>query len=134
MKKIFGVLSLIAILTVAFTSQASAEPDNHVEYVVSFDSPDLVAVDFISVESGVFNVADVSVNSASASVEDLADNAIIYFGNLIVYKSNEFEIEPLPDLNKYISNYNSTYGYDSPDLIKDISTNVGKLTRLTLHI
>lgn len=76
MKKILGVVSLIAILTVAFTSQASAKDtiDHKVEFVVTHSST--VAVDTVAVEVpkvfGVFNfVVD---EPTEASKEDAVAN------------------------------------------------------------
>jgi len=74
MKKIFGVLSLIAILTVAFTSQASANsPDTQVVYDIGSDSYEFVAVSVgLVVEVGLFYVADETVKDSS--VEGLSEN------------------------------------------------------------
>ena len=75
MKKMFGVLSLIAIFTVAFTSQASANgsPDIEVVYDIGNVDHDFVAVSVeLVVEGEVFYVADETVKVAG--VEDLSES------------------------------------------------------------
>lgn len=73
MKKIFGVLSLIAVLTISFASEAVAS-DNDVgfEYVATTYSPDNVVVAVVEVPMFIefINVADESVNYI-ASKEDV---------------------------------------------------------------
>lgn len=91
MKKIFGALSLIAILTVAFTSQASANGiDNSVEFVVNVDYPSIdIAVATVEVPSVfvVFNVTENSVNYI-ASVEDLKIPDIVSKDSIIKSVNN----------------------------------------------
>lgn len=178
MKKIFAVLSLIAILTVSFTTKASAvDTDNNVEYVASYDSPEFVAVatvDAVSVEGiavinsveftiativedvilpdielseslnkEVINVAVDSVNYLEGETISVAVNTVsldkdnsneyaelsTHFGIL----STNFElIEPLPTINEYVTNYNYTYGYETPEFLKEISSNIGKLTTFNI--
>lgn len=182
MKKILGMLSLIAILTVSFTINAVANDvgnDFNVEYVIS-DSPEFVAVatldgtnifavsvinleldsvavvgediilpDIVLSESDnkLFNVSENTENSI-ASLEDV-DNANIVSGDSVIEFADftkthlpnevglftEFENEyfsTTPNLNEYVSNYNDTYGYETPDILKEISSNVGKLTTFNI--
>lgn len=69
MKKIFGVLSLMAIMMVAFTPQAIAvDTDYQTEFVVTHDRYDFVTVESVKVATffGVINVTDEPVNYLSA--------------------------------------------------------------------
>jgi hypothetical protein len=78
MKKILGVLSLIAILTVAFTSKASANGmiDHKVEFVVTHSST--VAVDTVAVEvPKVFGVFNFVVDETTLASKEGASNANI---------------------------------------------------------
>lgn len=78
MKKILGVVSLIAILTVAFTSQASANGmiDHKVEFVVTHSST--VAVDTVAVEvPKVFGVFNFVVDEPTLASKEGASNANI---------------------------------------------------------
>jgi hypothetical protein len=153
MKKVFGVLSLIAILTVAFTSQASASDgtDYNVEFVISDYSPVYVAVATVDVPVfGVFNVADEPVNYMSkegvftANIVSGDSTIISKFGTSFaeVFLPNEVGLtskniitnfETVPNLTEYVSNYNYTYGYEVPDIVKRISVNVGKLTKIPIN-
>jgi len=157
MKKIFGMLSLIAILTVAFTSKAIAsEADNvSTEYVASLDAPDFIAAAVVDMEvakvstlTEVFNVADVSVSSiASGEGVDITE---IVTGHehtaTVVGKYNKasfghekvflpFEVgwsaisfNTTLTLSKYENSF-YTNGYEAPDIVSRISANVGKLTK-----
>jgi len=159
MKKFFGVLSLIAVLTVAFSSNAIASDVDdgvNVEYVASLNSPDFVAVVAnVPILSGVFNVytvgidlrsADVSVNNiAKGEVVNSADIVSRVFVNTLVtnYAKVFLPIEvglssansnnKVPNLNEYVSNYNYKYGYEAPELVKRISANIGKLTSVPIR-
>lgn len=151
MKKIFGMLSLIAILTVAFSSNAIASDAENVstEFVASLDSPDFVvlgAVEAPTVE--FFNVADVSVSSLASG--EGVDSAEIVSGHehtakaVDTYNKDSFSHEKvfLPfevgwsakifntksTLSKYESHFN-TNGYETPLLVKRISANIGKFTK-----
>jgi hypothetical protein len=150
MKKIFGVLSLIAILTVSFTLQASANGiDNNVEFVVSVDYPSIeVAVATVEVPT-VFefiNVTDNSVNYiASGEGVDIPDidsrDSAINLNNFSVTHL-PFEVGLLseasykntisPNLNEYIKDYNYTYGSEAPDIVSRISSNIGKFTKYNI--
>jgi len=180
MKKILGMLSLIAILTVSFAESAVASDfgnDFNVEYVIS-DSPEFVAVatldgtnifavsvinlefdsvavvgediilpDIVLSESAneLLNVSDESENYI-ASLEGVDDTNIVAGDSVIEFADFtdthlpnevglfiEFEDDnTTPNLNEYVSNYNNTYGYETPDIIKEISANVGKLTTLNI--
>jgi hypothetical protein len=174
MKKIFAVLSLIAILTVSFTTKASAVDTDNIVYVTSYDSPEFVAVatvDAVSVEGIAVinsveytiatigedvilpdielsestlsnennNVADSSVNYLEGETNSIAVNTVsidkdnsneyadlsTYFGTL---STNSEFIEPLPTLSEYVTNYNYSNGYETPEFLKAISSNIGKLT------
>lgn len=144
MKKIFGVLSLIAIMTVAFTSQAVASDNDNVntEYVSALGSPDVVAVE-VPTFDGVFNVytepvsydfqsADVTVNYTDEG-ESLAEAVPIVTGDFDTNFNfnNEPDVNTEPDLilsdaTSYLNTDN--IGYASPEIVKDIATNVGKFT------
>jgi hypothetical protein len=99
MKKILGVLSLIAILTVAFTSQASANGmiDHKVEFVVTHSST--VAVDTVVVEvPKVFGVFNFIVDEPTLASKEGASNAnIVSKVSTIIYKvGNSFAEVHLP--------------------------------------
>lgn len=137
MKKILGVLSLIAILTVAFSTKAIANDTDNVktEFVADLGSPDYVYV-AIEVPSfdGVFNVAVDTASNIDVG-ESLAEAVPIVAGNLnIATTTNDFD-EPdlIPDLTSYVKDFNDKFGYDEPDLIRAIATNVGKLTKFTIR-
>lgn len=109
MKKMFGVLSLIAIFTVAFTSQASANgsPDTQVVYDIGNVDRDFVAVSVeLVVEGEVFYVADETVKEV-ASVEDLSESVNLVNGYFVLTNfDNEFYIrgkEPIRYVNSIIT-------------------------------
>ena len=158
MKKIFGVLSLIAILTVAFSSNAIAsDTDNSVstEYVASLDSPDFVSVavvDATSINLFTNPMDELTITNIVANGE-VVDSATIVAGVLNIDGTNyantllPVEVGLLtanlndklldlntkePDLNEYVSTFNDKYGYDTPLLVKRISANIGKLTTILL--
>lgn len=149
MKKIFGILSLIAILTVAFSTKAIASDADEVsvEFVASFDSADFVAVALVDVPNlvGVLNVADESVSN-TANGEVVISTNIASRGVYIASTNNyakvflPFEVgwastsgDEAPNLNEYVSSYNDIYGYEVPKLVRWISANVGKLTTFSLN-
>jgi hypothetical protein len=111
MKKSFGVLSLIAILMVAFTSQASANDtvDCKVEFAVTHSSS--FAVDTVAFEvPEVFGLLNFSVDELTASKEG-ASNANIVSSNSIISSKfgNSFAEVFLPNevgLSEKTFNYN----------------------------
>ena len=152
MKKIFGVLSLIAILTVAFSTKAIAsEADNvSTEYVASLDAPDFVAVAVVDLPTFTLftNPMEVPITNSLANGE-VVDSAEIVAGVLSNNESNYANIflpvevglftanvdngtldftNTEPDLNKPVSS-EYTNGYETPLLVSWISANVGKLTK-----
>lgn len=148
MKKIFGVLSLIAIITVSFTAQASTVDDNtNVVYDIGIDAPDVPTIDFVSVDVPTFDFASPTATLTSGTTTLIAPydvpivatnvdtswnytNAII--GTEVLTANYELR-EPAPNLNKFLSEYNDKYGYESPDIVKEIATNIGKLTTFTIR-
>jgi len=150
MKKIFGVLSLIAILTVTFVTNASANGiDNNVEFVVSVDYPSIeVAVATVEVPT-VFefiNVTDLSVKEFASGEgvyipdfvsKDSAINSVNYSKVFLPFEVGLLEAstnykETLPNLSEYVKNYNYTFGSEAPDIISRISSNIGKLTKYNI--
>lgn len=118
MKKMFGVLSLIAIFTVAFTSQASANdsPDTQVVYDIGNVDRDFVTVSVeLVVEGEVFYVYTVGSDLRSAdetvkelaSVEDLSESVNLVNGYFVLTNfDNEFYIrgkEPIRCVNSIIT-------------------------------
>ena len=147
MKKIFA-LALIGLFSVTFMENANAfSTDNdNVEFVIGdYDAPtDAVAFELVPVTTDfVINVADESVNNTSLGGH-LADAVPIDSGVFVnnvgntfvdvpidygIYSTNDFELnEPMPNLTEYVKTYNETFGYAEPELIRNIATNVGKLT------
>lgn len=144
MKKIFGILSLIAILTVAFSTKAIASDADEVstEYVASLDAPILVAVSVDVPSFTLFtNSMDVPITNSIANGE-VVDSAEIVAGVLSNSESNYAKVflpvevglftassnnETINLTNIVSTNY--TNGYEVPDLTKRISANVGKLTK-----
>lgn len=105
MKKIFGVMSLIAILTVAFTSQAS-EADtvsSHVEFVLNDSST--VALDTATFEApkevGVFNFVAGELAGAKESVDstNIVPQAIYKFGKDFSKTHLPIEVGIFEDVN-----------------------------------
>lgn len=102
MKKILGVVSLIAILTVAFTSQASANGmiDHKVEFVVTHSST--VAIDTVAFEvPKAFGVFNFFVDETTLASKEGASNANIVsrdsaknskFGNSFAEAHLPFEV------------------------------------------
>lgn len=164
MKKIFGILSLIAILTVTFTVSANVTDNNSsVEFVMDMGSPDF-SPDAVAIAPEVESVFNLIVDSTSefivnvdgdevtASIEPsfepigYADpnettaiepiNVLSNFEyGLINSMSNTLDLnlsEPIPNLTNYVNEYNIAFG--SVSLIDDISTNVGKFAKPTLHL
>ncbi len=125
MKKIFGVFSLIAILPVAFTSQASAnsgKTDNIEFVVVSTDTyPTVVNMVATPTESILFYVTVSSVNYI-ASVEDLKPNN--EYSARTLYSYTNYAKIHLPfevgltnkNFNTYYSNYTSARNLARIDL------------------
>ncbi len=150
MKKIFGVLSLIAVLMVAFSSNAIASvvDDVGTEFVVSYDSPDFVAVstsiesvgeDFFLPDigsSGTLIISEVSKN-VSAESESYTSNRNRNRVNIVTGFSNThlpIEVGLLSEtvnFNKHLIT-NNKFGYEVPDIIKRISSNIGKLNSINL--
>lgn len=146
MKKIFGILSLIAIMTVVFATEASASNDNsNVEFVMDMVSPDFTpSVAIVPTVDGslfkpIFDEPSNFVTNTSADADEVATiEPIVTLSNfeygLVASIDSALTTnlpEPLPDLNTYVSNYNKRFG--STSLIDDIATNVGKFTKPTLH-
>jgi hypothetical protein len=146
MKKIFA-LALVGLFSVTLVENANAfSTDNdNVEFVIGdYDAPtDAIAFEIVPVTTDfVYNVADESVNYTS--VGGLLADAVpidsgVFVNNVgntfldipIDYgiRSNEFTLnEPIPNLTEYVKTYNETFGYAEPELIRNIATNVGKLT------
>ncbi len=74
MKKMFGVLSFIAILTVSFTAQASPSVNGDpptVVFDIGFEPPMVMDVVIVPMKIEVLNVAEFSVNCNEAK-EDLS--------------------------------------------------------------
>lgn len=156
MKKIFGILSLIAILTVAFSTKVIASDADNVstEFVASLDAPDFVAVAVADLPTLTLftNPMEVPINKIVANGE-VVDSAEIVAGVLNTNESNfaniflpievglltasvnnEFTLNnKAPDLNEYVSTFNDKFGYETPLLVKRISANVGKLTTIPLN-
>jgi hypothetical protein len=156
MKKIFGVLSLIAILTVAFSTKAIASDADNVstEYVASLDAPDFVAVAVADLPTFTLfaNPMEVPITNslANGEVVDSAEIVAGVFSNnelnyanvflpievglLTASVNNEFTLNnKAPDLNEYVSTFNDKFGYETPLLVKRISANIGKLTTIPLN-
>lgn len=145
MKKIFGVLSLIAILTVSFTATASTVDNDQVNVVcdIGVDIVDLPTFDIVSVDLPTFDFASptatltsgmtdtaISVPIVATNVE-LSWNLNTIIGTEVLTANYELR-EPAPDLNKFLSEYNGKYGYESPTIVREIATNIGKLTKFSL--
>ena len=131
MKKMFGVLSLIAIFTVAFTSQASANgsPDTQVVYDIGNVDRDFVAVSVeLVVEGEVFYVADETVKEL-ASVEDLSESVNLVNGYFVLTNfDNEFYIrgkEPICYANNETIKENSCPVKSVTDIYSDAERPVG---------
>ena len=131
MKKMFGVLSLIAIFTVAFTSQASANgsPDTQVVYDIGNVDRDFVAVSVeLVVEGEVFYVADETVKEL-ASVEDLSESVNLVNGYFVLTNfDNEFYIrgkEPIRYVNNETIKENSCPVKSVTDIYSDAERPVG---------
>ncbi len=131
MKKMFGVLSLIAIFTVAFTSQASANdsPDTQVVYDIGNVDRDFVAVSVeLVVEGEVFYVADETVKEL-ASVEDLSESVNLVNGYFVLTNfDNEFYIrgkEPIRYANNETIKENSCPVKSVTDIYSDAERPVG---------
>ena len=131
MKKMFGVLSRIAIFTVAFTSQASANgsPDTQVVYDIGNVDRDFVAVSVeLVVEGEVFYVADETVKEL-ASVEDLSESVNLVNGYFVLTNfDNEFYIrgkEPIRYANNETIKENSCPVKSVTDIYSDAERPVG---------
>ena len=127
----FGVLSLIAIFTVAFTSQASANgsPDTQVVYDIGNVDRDFVAVSVeLVVEGEVFYVADETVKEL-ASVEDLSESVNLVNGYFVLTNfDNEFYIrgkEPIRYANNETIKENSCPVKSVTDIYSDAERPVG---------
>jgi hypothetical protein len=149
MKKIFGILSLIAIMTVVFATEASASNDNsNVEFVMDMGSPDFTpSVAIVPTVDGslfkpIFDEPSNFVTNTSADANEVATIELIdslsnfEYGLVAYHGSLERNLttgldEPLPDLTNFVNRYNKQFG--STSLIDDIATNVGKFTNPTLH-
>jgi hypothetical protein len=143
MKKIFAI-ALVGLLTVAFSSNAIASPVNdNVEVVYAtgdYDAPVFVysavnvdctftvvpvATDFVN------NVADVSVNYTNEGGFSEVSLVLKFstHGFAIVNETDYLNLpELIPDLTKYVNDYNSTFGSTEHEFYEQIATNVGKLT------
>jgi hypothetical protein len=140
MKKIFSVLSLIAILTIFSTEAVANDTDVGVEYVASFDSPDLVSVAVVEVPTVIefINVADSSVNYiASEGGVDIPDivaglSATSSTNYAKVFLPFEVGLLETPNLNEYVSKFNYTYGSEAPEIVSRISSNIGKFTKYNI--
>jgi hypothetical protein len=145
MKKIFGILSLIAIMTVSFTSQASTVDNDHVNvvYDIGVDNIDLPTFDIVSVDLPTFDFGS-PLATLTSGTTDIALTVPIVATNVksswnlntmigaeVLTASYELR-EPAPNLNKFLSEYNDKFGDESPDIVKEISTNIGKLTKFSL--
>lgn len=146
MKNIFGILSLIAILTVSFTATASTiDNDNvNVVYDIGNDVPDLPTLDIVSIELPTFDFAPPTdlvltgtTNTALDDVPivatnvDLSLNLNTILGVEVLTATYELR-EPAPNLNTFLSEYNDKFGDESPDIIGEIATNIGKFTKFSL--
>jgi len=108
MKKIFAVLFLITLTTVAFTSQASANFLNHTEYLVSDFSPDIVIVAISEAPSEVYCLTEIgTIVSKEVDIPDIGTsvNAI----NSVNYAKVHFPYEVgLTNIKLYNSDIKST--------------------------
>jgi len=158
MKKIFAI-ALVGLFAVAFTENANAnafDTDNEFVYTVGeYDAPlDVITFEIVPVTTDfVNNVAVLTVNSTNlggfsadavntVGFDNLNSNVItsidtsafsdvpIDYG---IRSTNEFELsEPIPNLTEYVKDYKDKYGSTSPDFIRKIATNVGKLTKYNI--
>ena len=141
MKKIFGILSLIAIFMVAFTSQAFAEDDigDKVTLVLEKDNP---SIEVVVMERPTFYVAvantvsskgvgglDADVNSDSGALtNDNIENNLFGYNYGLNSRHLEILMSGVATENvNGIDNFKTNYNCLSPLLVKDIATNVGKL-------
>lgn len=135
----FGVMSLIAILMVAFTSQASANsPNTQVVCDIGSNDYDFVAVGVeLVVEVGVFNVYTVGSDLRSAdetvkefaSVESLSESGnSVSIDNILSTFDSEFYIrrkEPIRYANKETIKENSCPVKSVTDIYSDAERPVG---------
>lgn len=137
MKKIFGVLSLIAILTVAFTTQANAADDSKasIEMTVSFDSLDLAPTFTAIVPTvGVFFNIETDVSGNYAASEEDAGSATIVTGikELTSYNdANEVAtIEPINTQSNFeyglIASLDTELTTNLPETIPDLNNYVNE--------
>lgn len=138
MRKIFGLLSLIAICMVAFTSQASEIVDTDAPSIVYKVKAEKADIASLKIEATSHNFMYVNTEPVNAEC-CLADDASIYRNDIpiddrifnkesICFNDRNFA-EPIPDSS--VSNKGKPTlknGYRCPDLTKDITTNVGKFT------
>jgi hypothetical protein len=158
MKKIFAI-ALVGLFAVAFTDNANAnafDTDNDIVFTVGeYDAPaDVITfevvpvttdfVEYVAVETvnytnlGGFLADAVPIDTWDSTTNLTLNNSNAFADVPIDYgicSTNEFELtEPVPDLTEYVKEYNLTYGYAEPELVRDIATNVGKLTKFTLNL
>lgn len=146
MKKIFGILSLIAILTVSFTATASTvDTDNaNVVYDIGVDNLDIPTFDIVSVDAPTFDLSDLPLTLTTPTIVGLKEVPIVATNVDISLNYTLFAIgtdtndvsdewlEPVPNLNKFIDDFNDKFGYAPPLLVEKIATNIGKLTKFSL--
>ena len=152
MKKIFAI-ALVGLFSLTFVNDANAfDNDNEIVFSIGeYDAPvDAVAFEIVPVTTDfVFNVAGESVNYFEG-VEDFVSavntegieitnsfNDLSTFVDVPIdygiYSKTDFTLnEPVPNLTEYVTKYNKTYGYASPEIVKEIASNVGKFTKYNL--
>jgi hypothetical protein len=147
MKKLFGVLSLIAILMLSVSNVHAygLTDDVSIECQAYPDSPDIVAVemvnvsmDYVPIES--FSLDDVSVTNLFSD----ACEVVFISRNIFSTNLNSKEILLPIEVGLLNTSFNSTNlnrhskiinknGYEVPDIVSRISANVGKLTKPILN-
>lgn len=84
MKKIFALLVLITLTTVAFTSQANGAGENQTKFLVSDFSPDYVAVATIDVQV-VYQVNNIAKTSVEIASSEVVIPNIVFEVNKVIY-------------------------------------------------
>ena len=78
----------------------------------------------VPIDYGIYSKTDFTLNEPVPNLTKPID---------LNLNSNEFNLnEPLPNLTEYVTKYNKTYGYASPEIVKEIASNVGKFTKYNL--
>lgn len=156
MKKIFAI-ALVGLISLTFVENANAFESDNSDVVYSigeYDAPvDVITFEIVPVATEFAdNVAVLTVNStnlggflasvpidAGDSFNSLTVNTSIDSSTFVdlpidygICSTNEFEVNETTNLAETVKEYNYTNGYASPEIVKDIATNVGKLTSRNL--